>query len=1693
MANSLPWFHSRQLAHCMARHLSQALEEERLSVIEYDWLGQLTDRPDVPADMQVSLLSNAVPGLLYGLMLTYTDANKPAAYFYSPVAGILPFADRDQLRDALLVQPSAVTDKPTEPRWLSLTRVPFQRWMQSIVQAQTTWFKALDKSWRQLPSLTDTLEQSLTAALRTALPASDPILPRHHKVQRIDSQNQSVTNVQSLLDAALEMLEGGPEAPIEHRFLGVYGQPLTAAEAQTYRATLTATVSQVGRDQSATLASFWHSIPGRASISRRHALSLALKHRYMSAILARQSDLTYSAAQIELLKSVFASKRPANACLEMLQFDSADPLRDAPIPWPGTLLISDQTDASLGYFVYNTDYGFTHCADIQALGEHLLALNADAATSLRVVQRDQALFNGTVAPVVQRVPLALDAFDTLADGLIDLQRRRVVEALSDPSALRRDSVAAAMDAADIRRLLHPHLPWCSPASRTMSSASSALDLTTTELRNNWVLQINALQARQHWQSRRAPTIADGVRVLLAPSLLALQSTLAVDALRLRIAGAPQLVSVSLIDYFLERISGAIVQKLTLADQVLDQADAPILWPDVTQIEQMIKACSPLLLTSYRQLVRRHMSRAQAHYSGAYDFPGQRRALREISLRNCLAIARREGVINEKLLAMLATALDRPTADLRNAQDIDVHAIYLQTDEGGASTPLGSVIALHRHSAPDGPVLLWSSHGGLQVFDSLSQLQRTLSAGLASPMAREAWLNRIDPVWAATLIEQNDSGAAPRIKTITHALTGDFIAQLDAIECHRLLNCVSINIELAVTCGFPARLFQSNVDFGFSNDLLAVDLERLAVDAANAQLVELLPSWITEASASQLGRYTAILQRCMATANTKSNYLAEIPYILDFSRERLKASMATAWPAGPADPDRVIVRLIDTSGGGISMGGGLALGNTTSQTKSLTEWAVSQFDASLSSAMDISLDPPSLVIATPSTHQVRSIVNDADVGGEYRKLLAEKLSTTRADYALRRRLFARALPAQMLRHAVEMEMQGTLSAKATRFLEQVVEMPDGVAREPLEGQPIGLGPLGLIPDVGMTPDIACGMYVIAPAHLDAGPVLLYTAYGEAQTLREYASRDALLMHIKTDPTLQRQILSRLPAQAQSRYEHGGFTEPHIPWTTEVSDGQRVGRPPAIVLLDQPEQGNALYYLFEDNLQLIQLIARQQTMSSGEASWNAFCHVIKLGLEQGALILPSAVGSLVAIYQAHQLLSESAHALGQRHWGEAFADFIAALASMVSARQGLEDFRREVSTSELRDTPRAALKPLPLYSSLRAELARFEATDVALTDLAHDALLNMYLSADGASHYAIVDGKVMQVMRSDQGWFIVGKQGDGPTITLDAKQKWHADFDIASMGAGYSLMDNYEVWITELNLVDVFIPQAEGIEQIRSRFPRHHQMIVQAHAHSVSCLRNALKNLNQREPYVPLPAQTTEILTDMFEVDVTPAMLQRLRSGCAQLLDELTSDALDPQTSARYWDGLNEQGHQGNHAFVWETDPQKRIFLTDEFFVLPNETLMYSSHQRTQAQLYAHHQAASLLHELSHQVLKTVDLAYMDSFLPLPEHFDDSGGPYSQAQRYAHDLAQLRQRALSLSTPDSKLFTRRGTRGRRDFRSNDGRQRNVVLTLSGKATLAQAREAFRTDPEIRAKIIMANADSLTLLIAKLGQEVFPHHGA
>nr|NLU59247.1 hypothetical protein [Pseudomonas sp. BIGb0427] len=61
--------------------------------------------------------------------------------------------------------------------------------------------------------------------------------------------------------------------------------------------------------------------------------------------------------------------------------------------------------------------------------------------------------------------------------------------------------------------------------------------------------------------------------------------------------------------------------------------------------------------------------------------------------------------------------------------------------------------------------------------------------------------------------------------------------------------------------------------------------------------------------------------------------------------------------------------------------------------------------------------------------------------------------------------------------------------------------------------------------------------------------------------------------------------------------------------------------------------------------------------------------------------------------------------------------------------------------------------------------------------------------------------------------------------------------------------------------------------------------------------------------------------------------------------------------------------------------------------------------------------------------------------------------------------------------------------RDLRRSDRKGKKLILKITGAQDLQQARQVFLSDSEKRAQIMLFNADSLALLIYRLGAEMHP----
>jgi hypothetical protein len=388
-------------------------------------------------------------------------------------------------------------------------------------------------------------------------------------------------------------------------------------------------------------------------------------------------------------------------------------------------------------------------------------------------------------------------------------------------------------------------------------------------------------------------------------------------------------------------------------------------------------------------------------------------------------------------------------------------------------------------------------------------------------------------------------------------------------------------------------------------------------------------------------------------------------------------------------------------------------------------------------------------------------------------------------------------------------------------------------------------------------------------------------------------------------------------------------------------------------------------------------------------------------------------------------------------------------------------------------------------VRQRLRRFEVSDVDLTSLRHDALRNLYEDTKTQSLYAAVEGKVYRIGQYDGDWRIQGDNRQGPKVRLDGQQRWQLEMELELGGATPRPRSGPSDQAIRNAVETIMTVRAEGIENIRLYSREEARKIDMARFHALGYLKNALFNLNG--PTVEVMAEPMHgVLKNFFGVErVTPQLINSVRQRFTQLYISLSDSSLAPLSSGRYVLGTSRSGQESTAAFVIVNDVRRRIFLSDQFFTPPEYHLKAALPGNRAFNTQEHFRATTLIHEMSHQVNGTLDYAYLDAVAPHPEMLDTS---LPRRLELKKRLETKREQALSHLTPKDQLFRIRARNGWRDLQPGDGRLFSKLISLTGKSTLSEAREAFLNDPQVRSRVILCNADSVALLAGTLGRERF-----
>ncbi|MFJ3469990.1 dermonecrotic toxin domain-containing protein [Pseudomonas sp. NPDC090201] len=1741
MPDITPEFFQREaLKRRYIDELAAARQKKLFSPTEHTWLLGPA-RPAVENDPDPVRVDRLMRGdgsanpfeLSAALLLSHTDAARPQVYLFSLSRGVEAYADRHALL-AMLRDRFAKDDPDALFEFERLEGDPFKAQALTCIDHQVEQMGRMSAELCKMPSLYDASTASLKRQLEVAFPklAIDPQTHLLRIVIEKGSNAGKIIMTQTLAEAVFDQYRGATVVKgCRRQFLDLQGAIVGTADALLYTQAMADAVTGVNEHYAKLLDNYW-----LAPVSAEHAHTRKdMANDCFSASLLRHLDVrardaNLTPATLRALRSVLrwamdnTTEQAATPCWKLtLQAGEG-----APLPLASTFVVQPRMDGDQSLIWFAPDQQLTVFADWAALTAHLAS--AQGLEQLRpalALDDLRALPTEAVMRVEQHEILTPLIAERVA-SIIAMQARNL-EYATQLSTTGDAWVAMIDDALDVRQLLDPGQQvlgarrwhseardflrtWHTPAPDPVpppgplpqidEDAEQAVDpesgLDEFQM-PTWVEQTHLLESLSISLRQTSNVLLDYAAQVLQPYLCVLfgpqaraEDLYVTWSTKAAEGDSTQLVAFDVRTLLLDRVSGHRSSPLPVDAQIVQGRGTTFHSPPAEVIDHMLGKVATGFASAYIQAFQQSRSGLLRHEDQAIQPARTAINLRQDCMRLDLALSKRQGWTDPLAFDMVTQVLDYPALSLRPRTAMMVQAFTLSLAFARSNAMLTDTLVVMRPDDPDSAVMFWSGAGGWQQFTSIQRLKDALLRKLRSE-DRDGWLQRLGDGDSADLRQHLSASATNGAQVHLHMVTQDIAQALTQHALARQQQDLRQLCQRVERCTLGAQVFARVAGAAEVDGQLIETLDGLWTRVSTTLFEEMLPEWLTKVPLDELKVFRDMVRRYYAATDGGKKFLVDLPTVHDYAANQLKAQLALDFPGHTIDPDSVIVtaRHYVNALPPIGQMPSLVPAATLKKSETLTRYAINRFKHEQDAALSVeSADPEVVRLLTPD--HLRNLVRTLDVGSGYLALLRKSLGPADPGYDERKRMFTEQLPAMLLSLALEEKFREQLSAKAYQYIFQVFEMPDGIAREPIDKVDVIVSPLRLVADPDIPPDTVRGVYLISSAGAEQGPVVLFALLHPLTTFREFSDQAALLAAIRTDKALQQILLDRVAPDVKPRYDHGGFVEPHLPFTTETNDVPFT-TPGPVTLAVEPVKGNALQLMFEDTVKLLDSnsVAAVVTNAQEDQAGREFLGL--LGLEQLLMLLPGRLATLVALWQSTGLFQASAASVSGRRWGEALSEFCAALGIMVSAREQKikEDIlhdrhgnRLESVGEESEGKPEAGWSHEALTVEQLRRLDSLQAKNVALKDMDHDALLNLYKSRNGEVPYAVVNGRVYQVARvaEDGHWRIVGADGSpGPSLKSDSHQRWQLDLQLRLRGGGGFASRFRESRIIS-SVESTIIIEASGMPEIRMLFRDRARRIGQAHLHAKRVLENCLDNLRTPRAGERQNEEVLRIIREFFGVsEALPSLLTKTRNAISILFDAVMDPTLSPFSSSRYVVGTARPGFEQVTAFVIKTDPQRRVFLTEKFFHPPLSAL----NAEAAAQGFnegVHHRAANLIHELSHLVLDTEDIAYLDSMLPYPDLLaQDTPTQISFHRKVKH----LRERRLSSSTDRDSLFMISTGGVRRALEPADGAAYKGVLKFSGAADLAEARRLFLADEDVRVRVMMGNADSVTLLVLLLGR--------
>jgi len=1717
---NLPWFFSESLRGQFVQDSDDAHSAGRISETQSLWLQSLLDdpRPDVTQPRVDRLFRN--DDVLISIELAgawvITDRAAPDSdiYFSCAFDGLQRFDDRAQLLAHLAIRFSIAASDLANLEYQRVEGDVFQQRMLEILDRQVQQLQHVSERLRHLPSLATALGQTLQQNINARVPNTTIDVFTHRAlIKQTRGAVQTTLGSQRLVETAMQVFAGQTLPTDLHlQWLDSEGRELNDEQAGLWRQALRGVNQAVVGVYENLLKDYWLGVDEEGATRRDLAARMftqGLRQHLQEGL--HQKTLTQQ--EYAGLKTLCAEGREWAQHVRVTRLSIAIGSLE-PVKLAGIFLIDFISDTLPAAFLYSTKRGLRRFSGAEAAVEHFAGIDGRADAFEHSSFNDHELLRSHGSVHLRLDPVASAPLMNILDSIISLQKRDLSSVLRQVFRSPAQAMVTINDALNVFGLIHPQLVHAGISQRwndaktsselnwalfTAPSRMAELDIHIRKDADKaatrpWENYLSGARSRLNAIFEARPTAADCARGLLNRYFSQLHGE-SMDAKRMWFRDADDSV-VSLSVLLLEQVTGHREATVSQDCQVsIDPLDSPYaehlswLTPDV--LNPVLKHAQKAFAQEYLRL-NRNFRDTQLQVGASVVIPAlASRSVREGLLRLELSMQRISGKVSDPGLQMFGQALDRPVFALRQVfgfQATEVSVPLLVYDNSQPGVALSNTFVLQQPLHGEGKPLLWSAVLGLREFDTLSELKLDLNARLAFPGSREHWLKLINRPDRDKIRRYLQQRAAQPLTVDLARIEGDFIGHLDSAELQRQLLAINAAHQAATGLKADAGLFE--------NMLLPIALDdkaRTVIDEQSMQLELMLvsghiPEWLGTATVHDLWKFRQLLVR-FSQLYTSRKSVALIASLDEYAFDRVQPKLHEDFPAVQLDPDLITITLTryTPAPGGVGDVPSSIPGATIVISESLTQFAINRFSRFQDAILSVSSRDATPLPDALNPSYIRELVRTLDIGAGYEQYLATVFNEHAPDYANRLNQFIEQAPYAILLVAFRLKLQGQLSSTAYDFVENIVSMPDGLARLPVNGQAISFSPLKLIAGDGSAAGFVRAVYLITPTDQNEGPWILHVPADADFFLKEYAGQAEFLDDLKTSSKLQAVLNDRLDPALQLVYKWASSVQPALTWGSGgLADfsGYRLDHAQLVV---EPLQENVLHCLFRAAEQVTVINARKRSVSTAEDNSARTRFLLGLGAEQVLTFLPGRIGGVIGLLQARDWLTASLDSAADKQWGEATAQFTVALAVLIASRQQWEESggprAKKALVDDEDETPHWHDPQLQFDPTGR--LLPYENHDVSLSSLHQDKILNTFQDNVTLKQYVAILGKVYQVKSGGDGWHVFKDDDQGPLIKRDADNRWQLDTDLGERHGGAALT-SLRTGATNRKVEDVFTIQASGIAEIERMFPQKAVQLRLAHSQARTYLENALHNLTLETEQSALDPRTATIIKTFFGVDsLGNVSVLLVKQALTDIYRHLVDPALSPYSSRRYVCGSNKPGYEQTNAFIFEKDPQQRIFLSERFFSRPPFVRLKSFHVKQGSfNPGTHYRATTLIHEVSHIANTTHDIAYLEANVPFLDLFEDTGA-YRARMKLTYEKAQ---KNLSHLAPREELFRIEENDSWRDFQEADGSIKNVILKVTGTSNLEAARDKFMHDPNIRAKVILSNADSVALLATLLGRERF-----